>query len=260
MIGSSSREVVEFSALALGRAARAAWCPGVREHDYAAALSRQHVGTGRSDAAVGRTAGALAGRDVCHSTANCNDKARIGSPDASCSRSLRIGNSRWSPDGDNPYLVAPGAGLEVVLHDLRIVHKVEGGSGRRLSLDRGARHSAEGAREAAPAHARGRDLDRARGSIWARVGDHQFEAPAGSYLVKPRNIPHAIWNLGPEPSLVAEIVSPAGFENYFDEIAPVLLGRGPEFNEQFYAIAERYGIVPEDAWSTELQKKYGVHL
>lgn len=34
------------------------------------------------------------------------------------------------PDGllmaDNPYLVAPGAGLEVVLHDLRIVHKVEG--------------------------------------------------------------------------------------------------------------------------------------
>lgn len=161
---------------------------------------------------------------------------------------------------DNPYLVAPGAGLEVVLHDLRIVHKVEGVQvAGALSI---VEHVIQPRVLVKPhRHTREDEISIVlRGSIWARVGGHEFEAPAGSYLVKPRNIPHAIWNLGPEPSLVAEIVSPAGFEHYFAEIAPVLRGRGPEFTEQFYAITERYGIVPEDAWSTELQKKYGIHL
>ena len=147
------------------------------------------------------------------------------------------------------------------LHDLRVVHKVSGDDvgGGALSI---VEHVIQPKVLVKPhRHAREDEISIVlSGSIWARVGEYEFEAPTGSYLVKPRGIPHAIWNLGPEPSTVAEIVSPAGFERYFDEIAPVLLGHGPEFDEQFYAIAERYGIVPEDGWSNELQKKYGIHL
>jgi hypothetical protein len=40
----------------------------------------------------------------------------------------------------------------------------------------------------------------------------------GSYLVKPRDIPHAMWNSGDEPATVTEILSPAGAEQYFEEL------------------------------------------
>ncbi|HEV2009814.1 MAG TPA: cupin domain-containing protein [Candidatus Limnocylindria bacterium] len=161
---------------------------------------------------------------------------------------------------DNPYLVGPGAGRAVQLHDLQVVHKVDGDQvGGALSI---VEHVIQPLVLVKPhRHANEDEISIVlSGSIWARVGALEFEAPAGSYLVKPRGLPHAIWNLGPEPSKVAEIVCPSGFERYFDEIEPVLRGRGPEFDEQFYAIAQRYAIVPEDEWSTELQKKYGIHL
>jgi quercetin dioxygenase-like cupin family protein len=160
----------------------------------------------------------------------------------------------------NPYLIAPGAGASVQLHDLHVVHKVDGEQvGGAFSI---VEHVIQPKVLVKPhRHAREDEISIVlSGSIWARVGALEFEAPAGSYLVKPRNVPHAIWNMGPGPSKVAEIVSPAGFERYFDEIAPVLLGRGPEFDAQFYAIAQKYEIVPEDDWSNELQKKYGIHL
>jgi quercetin dioxygenase-like cupin family protein len=160
----------------------------------------------------------------------------------------------------NPFLVRPGEGRGVQLHDLQVVHKVDGTqAGGALSI---VEHVIQPKVLVKPhRHRREDEISIVlSGVIWARVGEHEFEAGAGSYVVKPRDVPHAIWNLGPEPSRVAEIVSPAGFERYFDEIEPVLRGRGPDFDAQFYAIAERYAIVPEDEWSNELQKKYGIHL
>jgi hypothetical protein len=66
------------------------------------------------------------------------------------------------------------------------------------------------------------------GTIHARVGGEELKAPPGSYLVEKKGVPHAIWNMGPKRSRVAEIVSPAGFKRYFEEIEPVLRGHGPE--------------------------------
>jgi hypothetical protein len=66
--------------------------------------------------------------------------------------------------------------------------------------------------------------------------------------------------MGPKRSRVAEIVSPAGFERYFEEIEPVLRGHGPEFDEQLYAIAQQYQIEVLDDWSNELKSKYGLKL
>ena len=98
------------------------------------------------------------------------------------------------------------------------------------------------------------------GTIHARVGAEELEVPVGGYLVKKRGVPHAIWNMGPQRSRVAEVVSPAGFEKYFDEIEPILRGHGPEFDELFYATAQRYQIEVLDDWSNELKAKYGLKL
>lgn len=98
------------------------------------------------------------------------------------------------------------------------------------------------------------------GPVGVRLGDREFEAPSGSYLVKPRGVPHALWNAGPEPATVVEILSPAGFERYFQELAPILQHSGPEWTERYRALGEAYGITVLDDWTDELEARYAVRL
>ncbi len=99
------------------------------------------------------------------------------------------------------------------------------------------------------------------GTIGARLGDSTTDAiPAGSCLVKPRDVPHALWNTTEERARILEVVTPAGLERYFEEVVPILLNRGPEWTTRFYETAERYGLTILDDWSTELQERYGITL
>jgi mannose-6-phosphate isomerase-like protein (cupin superfamily) len=161
---------------------------------------------------------------------------------------------------DNPYLVAPGSGRTVLLHDLQIRHTVSGGqTAGAFSI---VEHVIAPKVLVKPhRHTREDEVSIVlRGTVSVRVGTLEFQAGPGSYVVKPKDVPHAIWNMGPEPSHVIEIVSPAGFERYFDELEPILREEGPEWTKLFYAVAEKYGIIAEDEWSKEIQKTYGVHL
>ena len=99
------------------------------------------------------------------------------------------------------------------------------------------------------------------GTIGARLGEEtREEVPAGSFLVKPRDVPHALWNATEEPARIVEVVTPAGLERYFEEVAPILIERGPEWTQRFYATADRYGLTILDDWSKELQERYGITL
>jgi quercetin dioxygenase-like cupin family protein len=154
----------------------------------------------------------------------------------------------------------PDEGRVVDLHNLRIQHKVTAAdTGGAFSI---VEHVIEPGILVKPhRHIREDEISIVlEGTIHARVGAEELEVPVGGYLVKKRGVPHAIWNMGPQRSRVAEIVSPAGFEKYFDEIEPILRGHGPEFDEQFYATAQRYQIEVLDDWSNELKAKYGLKL
>jgi quercetin dioxygenase-like cupin family protein len=99
------------------------------------------------------------------------------------------------------------------------------------------------------------------GSVGARLGDETVEEiPAGSWLVKPRSVPHAIWNVTDEPARILEVVTPGGIERYFEQIAPVLTEHGPDWTQRFYALAEEFGLTILDDWSDELKAKYGITL
>ncbi|HTE66043.1 MAG TPA: cupin domain-containing protein [Candidatus Binatia bacterium] len=99
------------------------------------------------------------------------------------------------------------------------------------------------------------------GPIGVRVGEQTIEeVPTGSWLAKPRSIPHAMWNVSEEPAKVLEVVSPAGLETYFEKIAPVLREHGPEWTERFYELAQEYGLSVLDDWSDELKATYGIKL
>jgi quercetin dioxygenase-like cupin family protein len=96
------------------------------------------------------------------------------------------------------------------------------------------------------------------GTVGARVGDRVVEAGAGASMVKPRGTPHAMWNLGPEPARVLEVVSPGGLEDYFEELAPVLRAKAPP--SEYDALAERYGLTIQNDWIEELERTYKVKL
>jgi mannose-6-phosphate isomerase-like protein (cupin superfamily) len=60
------------------------------------------------------------------------------------------------------------------------------------------------------------------GRFGVQLGDDTLEAGPGDLLFKPRGVPHAFWNAGDEPGRLLELISPAGFEHYFRELAPLL--------------------------------------
>lgn len=97
------------------------------------------------------------------------------------------------------------------------------------------------------------------GRLGVRLGDEELEVGPGDHLVKPRGIPHAIWNAGAEPARLVEILSPGGFERYFEEIEPILAGRQGDATS-FYELATRYGIEVIDPWVDEIGAKHGVTL
>ena len=99
------------------------------------------------------------------------------------------------------------------------------------------------------------------GRIGVRTGDDTVEGvPTGSWLIKPRNVPHAMWNVTDQPARILEVVTPGGLEKYFEKIGPILREHGPEWTARYDAAAEEYGLDILNDWSNELQAKYGITL
>src|SRR5829696_7422099 len=60
------------------------------------------------------------------------------------------------------------------------------------------------------------------GRMGAQLGDEVVFADPGDLVFKPRGQWHTFWNAGDEPARLLELISPAGFEQYFRELAPLL--------------------------------------
>lgn len=75
-----------------------------------------------------------------------------------------------------------------------------------------------------------------------RVGDQVIVATPGSYVLKPRGVPHTFWNAGPKPARIIEIISPAGFEKYFEELAELVGAGGPPDRSKLASLAQRYAL------------------
>lgn len=106
------------------------------------------------------------------------------------------------------------------------------------------------------------------GTIGARIGDEEFEAPVGSYLVKPRAVPHVFWNATDRPARILEMIVPAGLERYFEELGAMIKifqERGPALSDadrNAYAgeLGTRYGLRYLPEWIPELASKHHLQL
>jgi mannose-6-phosphate isomerase-like protein (cupin superfamily) len=96
------------------------------------------------------------------------------------------------------------------------------------------------------------------GRLGAQIGDAVVEAGPGELVLKPRGIPHAFWNAGDEEARVLEIISPAGFEQYFADLAPELAVEGERDFHALAAIRARYGLAMDIESIEPLMKEHGL--
>ena len=74
---------------------------------------------------------------------------------------------------------------------------------------------------AAPLHRHNREDEYSyvlEGRVGALLGDEVVVGSPGDLIFKPRNQWHTFWNAGDQPARLLEIISPAGFEGFFDEL------------------------------------------
>jgi mannose-6-phosphate isomerase-like protein (cupin superfamily) len=143
------------------------------------------------------------------------------------------------------FAVAPEEGDSVDLGSLGVVWKSEGWeSDGRFSV---VEHPIPPRTLAAPLHYHHREDEYSfvlEGTMGGLLGDEVVEARPGSWVFKPRGEWHTFWNAGAEPCRIIEVISPAGFENFFREIAEVFAAAagGPPDLAAFAAVNERYGL------------------
>jgi mannose-6-phosphate isomerase-like protein (cupin superfamily) len=97
---------------------------------------------------------------------------------------------------------------------------------------------------AAPLHRHNREDEYSyvlEGRMGALLGDDILEAGPGDLVFKPRGEWHTFWNAGEEPARILEIIAPAGFERFFDELVE-MGGAGQADPEEVAALCERYAL------------------
>ncbi len=94
------------------------------------------------------------------------------------------------------------------------------------------------------------------GTIGVLVGDEIGEAGAGDWALKPRNVLHAMWNASDEPARIIEVLTPAGTERWFEEIAALDAADDAGFDEA----CRRHGITFDRAsgWTAQIRERYGL--
>jgi quercetin dioxygenase-like cupin family protein len=98
------------------------------------------------------------------------------------------------------------------------------------------------------------------GRVGAKLGDEVVFGEPGDLIFKPRNQWHTFWNAGDEPARILEIISPAGFEQFFAELIDMPADAGPPTPEQRIAVADRYGLEFDFASIPGLCEEFGLRF
>jgi mannose-6-phosphate isomerase-like protein (cupin superfamily) len=115
---------------------------------------------------------------------------------------------------------------------------------------------------AAPLHRHNREDEYSfviEGRMGALLGDEVVEAGPGDLVFKPRNQWHTFWNAGEEPCRILEIIAPAGFEHFFDEL--VDFGGVTQADPETMAeLSARYGLEMKPESIPELLERFDLRI
>jgi mannose-6-phosphate isomerase-like protein (cupin superfamily) len=157
-------------------------------------------------------------------------------------------------------VVEPDNGREGFLGSIGVRFMVDGADAAgRFSL---VEHPMSPHALAAPLHLHTREDEYSfvlEGRMGALLGDDVVEAGPGDLVFKPRNQWHTFWNAGDETCRILEIISPAGFERFFEELSD--LGGAPAAGPETLAeLNAKYGLEMRPDTVPELLDRFGLQL
>ena len=113
---------------------------------------------------------------------------------------------------------------------------------------------------AAPLHRHTREDEYSfvlEGRMGGLLGDEVVAAAPGDLVFKPRNQWHTFWNAGDEPCRILEIIAPAGFEHFFEELDG--LGGAVEADpDELAQLSSRYGLEMQPDSVPGLLERFGL--
>ena len=115
---------------------------------------------------------------------------------------------------------------------------------------------------AAPLHRHSREDEYTfvlEGRLGALLGDEVVYGQPGDLIFKPRGQWHTFWNAGDEPARILEVISPAGFERYFEQMVELLeRSAGAPDPIELGAIAAEHGLEVDRESIPRLTEQYGL--
>jgi mannose-6-phosphate isomerase-like protein (cupin superfamily) len=111
---------------------------------------------------------------------------------------------------------------------------------------------------AAPLHRHNREDEYSyvlTGTMGGLLGDDVVTAGPGTWVFKPRKQWHTFWNAGDTPCEIIEVISPAGFEDFFRGLRDVW----PDM-EKFKELTERYELEIDVSSVPGLCERFGVRF
>jgi quercetin dioxygenase-like cupin family protein len=97
------------------------------------------------------------------------------------------------------------------------------------------------------------------GRVGALLGDEVLIGEIGELIFKPRGQWHTFWNAGEEPARILEVISPAGFERFFDELSE-LGGAMAADPADVGALCERYDLEMRPETVPELLERFELRV
>jgi mannose-6-phosphate isomerase-like protein (cupin superfamily) len=156
-------------------------------------------------------------------------------------------------------VLGPDAGKAGMLGSIGVRFMVSGAeSGGGFSL---VEHPMPPRKLAAPLHRHSREDEYSfvlEGRVGALLGDEVVYGQTGDLIFKPRDQWHTFWNAGDVPARILEIISPAGFERYFEELLDLRSQASPLDPKAIASLALRYGLEMDFASLPQLSKDFGV--
>jgi mannose-6-phosphate isomerase-like protein (cupin superfamily) len=160
----------------------------------------------------------------------------------------------------SPKIVTPDGAAEGFIGSINVRFMIDGSEAdERFSL---VEHPMTARALAAPLHRHTREDEYSyvlEGRLGALLGDDVVEAGPGDLVFKPRNQWHTFWNAGDEPCRILEIISPAGFERFFQELVD-LGGIAEATPEQFADLTQRYGLEVQPDTIPDLLERFGLRM
>jgi mannose-6-phosphate isomerase-like protein (cupin superfamily) len=157
-------------------------------------------------------------------------------------------------------VVGPQDGKSGFLGSIEVRFMIDGEeAGERFSL---VEHPMPPRALAAPLHRHNREDEYSyvlEGRMGALLGDDVLEAGPGDLVFKPRNEWHTFWNAGEEPARILEIISPAGFERFFEELVE-MGGVAQADPEEMAALCGRYELDIQPESVPELLERFDLRM